>query len=126
MGFSRRLGSQDLRRHTRFATAFEAKLLDGDKCTDVVIGDISAGGALIQGAGLRSIGAKVRLRAAGLDIEARVIWNHDGLCGICFAHALDPLAIVRDNMPYFRAQRSERGDVSLPPLTVDHSPFVGA
>lgn len=96
----RRSISEDRRRHVRFATAFEAKLVRNDRLQHVTVGDISVAGALIEGLRDAKVGQKICLRANDLDNEAHIAWVNEDVCGICFAHDVNPLAIVRANMPY--------------------------
>ncbi|MDF0543903.1 hypothetical protein PX699_16240 [Sphingobium sp. H39-3-25] len=44
-----RINSPDLRRDTRFATAFDAQIIVDDRRLSVIVGDISSGGAQVKG-----------------------------------------------------------------------------
>ena len=66
----------DRRRHARFVTAFEADLLEGEDCRKVIVGDVSAGGCLLEHRDGFRIGTTVRLRAKDIDMEARIMWSH--------------------------------------------------
>lgn len=86
------------RRHPRFVTVFEAELIEGAAGhRRVIVGDISAGGCLLEHPKGFSAGSQVQLRASGLDVEARVMWVRGDLCGLRFARMVDPLAVMRDN-----------------------------
>ncbi|BBF71638.1 MULTISPECIES: PilZ domain-containing protein [Sphingomonadaceae] len=88
----------DRRQHPRFVTAFEAELLEGDEARMVIVGDISAGGCLLEeGRGLK-VGSRVQLRAKGLDMASRISWVRDDLCGVRFTQMVDPLQVIQDNM----------------------------
>lgn len=90
----------------------------------MIIGDISSGGALVKGDTPLALGSKIRLRAAGLDMVARVMGVHDGQCGISIAHPVNALAIVRDNISYFREMRTRRGDATLPSQAWENWPIA--
>ncbi len=85
------------RQHTRFVTAFEAELHDGEESRTVIVGDLSAGGALIEGNHGLHVGQKVRLTANDLDVEASIMWMRDDLCGARLSQMIDPLEVVRVN-----------------------------
>ncbi|MDO7833529.1 PilZ domain-containing protein [Sphingobium sp. HBC34] len=88
------------RRHPRFVTAFEAELIEGAAGhRTVIVGDISSGGCLLEHPSGFSTGSRVRLRARGLDMEARVMWVRRDLCGLRFAKIVDPLMVMHDNAP---------------------------
>lgn len=88
----------DRRRHARFVTAFAADMQEGDETRSVIIGDVSAGGCLLEHPAGFAKGARVHLRAKGLDMPARITWVRGDLCGICFAHVVDPQQVIRDNV----------------------------
>lgn len=114
----------DMRNTIRFATSFEAELIEGADRRRVVVGDISAGGAMLRDTHPPKAGSEIGLRAAGLNITAIVKWQRQGLCGLQFADKVDPLAVVRDNLPYFRDFRTRLGDPSLPICIFQSSPFT--
>lgn len=91
-----------LRRHDRFITAFEAEMKLDEERRPVVIGDISAGGAMVRTDLPPSVGSRIWLRAVGLNIPAQVRWVRDGLCGVQFEERIDPHAVVRDNAPDYQ------------------------
>ncbi|CAM8672661.1 PilZ domain-containing protein [Sphingobium sp.] len=88
----------DRRQHPRFVTAFEAELVEGDEVRIVIVGDISAGGCLLEEGRGFNVGSRVQLRAKGLDIASRVSWVRDDLCGVRFMQMVDPLKVIQDNM----------------------------
>lgn len=104
MTYHRRSTSEDRRRHVRFATAFEAKLVQSERLQRVTVGDISVAGALLEGLCGAKAGQRVRLRANDLDIDARIAWVGEDVCGLCFAYVVNPFAIVRASMPYFQGK----------------------
>lgn len=103
MNFSVRRNFGKLRRHDRFVTAFEAEMILGAEQHSVVVGDISACGALVRTTRPPLVGSEIWLRAAGLNLPAQVRWVRDGLCGVQFGEQVDPHAIVRDNSPDYQA-----------------------
>lgn len=126
MTYSRRSTSEDRRRHVRFATAFEAKLVQDDRLQHVTVGDISVAGALIEGLRGAKAGQRVRLRAIDLNIDARIAWVGEDVCGICFAHDVNPLAIVRANMPYFQGKTIGRAKANAAITEFAQWPIVAA
>tara|TARA_Y100000816_G_scaffold33602_1_gene21451 strand:+ start:245 stop:607 length:363 start_codon:yes stop_codon:yes gene_type:complete len=88
----------DRRRHARFVTAFEADLLEGEDCRKVIVGDVSAGGCLLEHRDGFRIGTTVRLRAKDIDMEARIMWSRGDLCGMRFAQSVDPWQVIRANV----------------------------
>jgi len=106
-------GRVERRQHTRFVTAFEANLVDGDIERQVIVGDISAGGALIEGNQGLSTGKKIRLQANGLDVEACVMWMRDDVCGVRLGQLIDPLEVVENNSPRTRELQKRVESASL-------------
>ena len=88
----------DRRRHARFVTAFEADLMEGEECRKVIVGDVSAGGCLLEHRDGFRIGTTVRLRAKDIDMEARIMWSRGDLCGMRFAQSVDPWQVIRANV----------------------------
>lgn len=110
MGYAMRRPDIELRRNTRFATAFKATLQVDGTLTSVIIGDISADGALIRSKLLPAIGARVRLVAKSLFVRGRIMWRREGLAGVSFDNSVDPLHVVRENIDYFDEYRKRRAN----------------
>lgn len=91
----------DRRQHPRFVTAFEADLTENDDSRTVIVGDISAGGCLLEDSRGFHVGRPVHLRAIGLDMPSRITWVRGDICGVRFTHIVDPLQIIQDNMTLF-------------------------
>jgi len=98
----------ELRRDVRFVTAFKATLRADGEPRGVVIGDISAGGALIRGKILPAAGVKIQLVARAFFVGGRVMWRGEGLAGVCFDRSVSPLHVVRENSDYFDSYRERR------------------
>ena len=64
----------------------------------VIVGDVSAGGCLLEHRLGFRIGNTVRLRAKDLDMEARIMWSRGDLCGMRFAQSVDPWQVIRANV----------------------------
>ena len=89
----------DGRRSIRFPTRFSGELRSGDQSLPVNVRDISREGVLIEGERLPEAGRNVSLTAKQLDVDAKVVWRREALCGLEFVEPVDPLEIVRQNLP---------------------------
>lgn len=92
---------RDARNAPRFPTKFEAILRVGHVRMPIVIGDLSRTGAMVCGPMLPLRGQRVALVARGLEVAATVVWSDEDSCGLSFHEAIDPLAVVRDNLVQF-------------------------
>ena len=110
------IGSQALkrkadgRRSTRFPTSFPGELRASGRNLPVNVRDISREGVLIEGASLPGAGREVVLTAKQLDVGAKVVWQRDPLCGLEFVSPIDPLEIVRQNVPELARLRRRSED----------------
>jgi hypothetical protein len=86
-----------MRKHVRFATSFEAEMIDQGESHPVIVGDISVGGALLRAETLPIVGRHIWIKAIGLNASAQVRWMQHGVCGIRFSEPLEPLQVLRDN-----------------------------
>ena len=93
-----RSGLPDRRRHPRFATEFSAELVKGEQRWPILVGDISAGGALLNDNRGLAVGDWIVLRARRFEAEARVMWLLNGVCGIRFPEAVDPAEVIANNV----------------------------
>ena len=93
-----RTGLPERRRHPRFATEFEAELAKGEQRWPILVGDISAGGALLNDNSGLAVGDWIMLRARRFEAEARVMWLLNGVCGIRFPEAVDPAEVIANNV----------------------------
>jgi hypothetical protein len=94
-----RSGLPERRRHPRFATEFDAELVKGEQRWPIVVGDISAGGAMLHDNRGLAVGDWIMLHARRFAAEARVMWVQDGVCGVRFPEAVDPAEVIADNAP---------------------------
>lgn len=54
------------------------------------LADISSGGAKLRGSPLPPKGTAALLRTGALEILCRVIWAHEGECGVRFEEPVSP------------------------------------
>ncbi|QGP78229.1 PilZ domain-containing protein [Sphingobium sp. CAP-1] len=101
------------RHHPRFVTAFEAELLDGEAVRTVIVGDISAGGCLLEHPQGFARGHKMHLRARALDMASHVMWTQGDLCGLRFARIVDPHHVIQANMNILPSLRLLMAGVGL-------------
>jgi hypothetical protein len=101
---------RDSRSAPRFPTKLEAVLRVGQDRVPIVIGDISRTGALVCGPMLPVRGQRVALVAQGLEVKATVVWSGDQSCGLSFHAAVDPLAVVRENLAQFAWLKQRKTD----------------
>jgi hypothetical protein len=101
---------RNARRAPRFPTKLEAILRVGRRRMPITIGDISRTGAMISGRHLPPCGERVALLAEGLEVLATVVWREDESCGLDFHDAVDPLAVVRQNLAQFAWLKQRRTD----------------
>jgi hypothetical protein len=101
---------RDSRDSPRFPTKVQAILRVGDERVPIVIGDISRTGAMICGAFLPPRGRRVALVARGLEVTATVVWSGHDSCGLSFHAAVDPLAVVRENLAQFAWLQRRKAD----------------
>ncbi|MFD1103446.1 PilZ domain-containing protein [Sphingobium olei] len=94
-----RSGLPERRRHPRFATEFSAELIRGEQSWPIVVGDISAGGAMLNDNRGLAVGDWIMLKARRFEAEARIMWLLDGVCGIRFPEAVDPAEVIANNVP---------------------------
>ncbi|SEJ96110.1 PilZ domain-containing protein [Sphingobium sp. AP50] len=92
-----RMRKADRRRDARFATSFKATLVLDSGSRSVVVGDISAGGAMLQADMDLWPGRQLSLKAIDLDVNGEIRWRNDRLCGVAFSVPVDPFAIIAAN-----------------------------
>lgn len=61
----------------------------------VTLRNLSAEGALVEGAGLTEVGAPVVFRKKDLVISGRIAWLHEHRAGIAFDARLEPDTVLR-------------------------------
>lgn len=66
-----------------------AQIAAGDVCAPVRIRNLSAGGAMIEGAALPDPGSRFVLRRLNLQINATAVWTKAGRCGVKLAGRID-------------------------------------
>jgi hypothetical protein len=108
---------RDSRSAPRFPTKLDAILRVGRERVPIVIGDISRTGAMICGPMLPLRGQRVALVARGLEVNATVVWSDDQSCGLSFHDAVDPLAVVRENLAQFAWLKQRKGDPRDPGIS---------
>lgn len=84
----------DRRRESRFVANAPATLLWDGVSSPVTILNISVYGALLGGAHVPPVGARVTLIGDHLEICGTVIWQGDDRCGLLLSRAVDPLAVI--------------------------------
>lgn len=92
-----RMRKADRRRNPRFVTSFIATLILDTGSKVVAIGDISAGGAMLQADDDLWPGRQLSLQAKNLDVHGEIRWRNDPLCGVAFSALVDPFAILSAN-----------------------------
>jgi hypothetical protein len=107
---------RDARSAPRFPTKMEAVLRVGQERVPIVIGDISRTGALVCGPMLPIRGQRVALVARGLEVTATVVWSGNESCGLSFHAAVDPLAVVRENLAQFAWLKRRKTDPPEPTI----------
>lgn len=108
---------RDSRNAPRYPTKLQAVLRVGRERVPIVIGDISRTGAMICGPILPPRGQRVALVARGLDVAATVVWSEEESCGLSFHDAIDPLAVVRDNLTQFAWLKQRKTGSSPRPIS---------
>lgn len=92
-----RMRKADRRRDARFATSFKAELVTDTGSKIAIVGDISAGGAMIEADDDLWPGRRISLKAKHLDVKGEIRWRTQGLCGVAFSTPVDPFAIIAAN-----------------------------
>lgn len=92
-----RMRKADRRRDARFATSFRAQLSTDSGSRVVIVGDISAGGAMLEAGEDLWPGRRLSLKANRLDVKGEVRWRNEGLCGVAFSAPVNPFAIIDAN-----------------------------
>ena len=82
----------DARAAARSSIYLAAALYCDGASSSVRIRNISATGALVEGAAIPGSGALVQLVRGGLIVHALVAWSADGRCGLKFSGSVDPQA----------------------------------
>ena len=104
---------RDARCAPRYPTKLEAILRVGHERMPILIGDLSRNGALIYGPMLPLRGQRVVLAASGLEVTATVVWSSEESCGLSFHTAIDPLAVVRENLAQFAWLKQRKAEPTL-------------
>lgn len=84
----------------RFPTAFEATMVHRRGSYPVHVEDLSVRGAKIRLQHAWSpalVGSQVVLKVEGLEVEASVVWQAEGRCGLLLHDDIAPLSVVREN-----------------------------
>lgn len=103
------------RSHVLMAASIEA----GGTTVTVTLRNLSADGALVEGAQLPTVDSQVVFRKKELNLAGRVAWVTGGRAGIAFDTKLNPEAVLR-HVPKIRPQakldfrrpRIKAGDLS--------------
>lgn len=114
--FYERLRKADRRRHPRFITSFKGRLTCEGESRTVVVGDLSAGGAMIEDHPDFWPGRKVELRAKKFHVHGQVRWKKDGICGLSFDKSIDPLLVIEANAGEIKNIWSDEG---IAPVGID-------
>jgi len=109
-----RRGNEDPRIEERSNVFLGASIESQSKSFPVRIRNISATGALIDGAGLPGDGARGRLSRAKLSVDCEVAWQNGDLRGIRFDVPIDTDAWVRSGEA---RKRTVRRQTPRAPLT---------
>ena len=99
---------REARRAMRYPTRFAATIVLDGKTLAVTVRDISSIGVMIEGAELPGVGRSMVFKAIEVSVEARTMWSRDGACGLEFRQEVNPLEIVRNNLPQFAQSRGQR------------------
>ena len=83
------------RRQRRSNVLMTAALELSGQSLDVKLRNLSADGALVEGAQLPVEGAEVRFRRGELAVAGRIIWVRGNRAGIQFSESLTPEAVLR-------------------------------
>ena len=110
MGYATPKSFHGLRSDIRFPTDFRATLHWSSEIVSVEIADIANGGIRLIGERLPMIGAKVQVRAKGLDEQGYVMWRTAHSCGIMLERRINALAVVRANCFPMRPEQAREAD----------------
>ena len=83
------------RRSRRSNLLMAASVETADGTIGVTLRNLSADGALVEGAGLTEAGSAVVFRKKDLVISGRVAWIHEHRAGIAFDAQLEPETVLR-------------------------------
>jgi hypothetical protein len=83
-----------LRAHPRHPVHVEASLLMYQARYEVVVTDISRGGAMVVGDAVPARGDEVVLSRADFQIVATVAWSEGRACGLAFHRPIDPETLL--------------------------------
>ena len=83
------------RRSSRAPVMLTAKLELGGEGQQVILRNLSTGGALVEGKWLPAEGSKVLFTRNGLKVQARVAWVERKYAGIAFDFPLDGSEVLR-------------------------------
>lgn len=87
----------DLRKSQRYPTHIDGTAIIHGMRYPVVIADISADGAMIRGLPTVATGQQFVVQARSLDVVVIVVRAATRGTGVRFSHAVNPLAVVRQN-----------------------------
>ncbi len=105
--------SRENRSDARMNLFMAAAIYVGVNSEPVRVRNVSAKGALIEGAVLPQAGARVRFCRANLKVEAEIIWSKNGRAGLRFATPI----CVSDWLPTKRSKGQQRVDRIVHDLT---------
>lgn len=88
----------DLRKSQRYPTRIDGTAVLHGLRYPIVIADISTEGAMVRGLPLLAPGLKLVLQARALEVVAVVVRSTARGVGVRFQCAVNPLAVVRENV----------------------------
>ncbi len=86
----------ECRKEPRYVAEIESRIIWDGMSEPVIIRNISAFGALLQGRSFPPINTCVTLISDGLEICGTVIWNGVDQCGLLLTQEVEPLVILRN------------------------------
>jgi hypothetical protein len=120
----------DQRRSVRFRVILSAKLMTTTSEHNVTLRDISATGALAEGAQVPPSGKDVMLKRGALDVLARVVWSDGVRCGLEFDEPISEADLLmhmntQPERPSLPPQvRPRRPSLRPEPLTAEEMEWV--
>jgi hypothetical protein len=96
-------GQPEFRRGPRYSVLLVARLITTTSCERIVkLRNISATGAMIEGARIPPAGTDILLRRGALELFATIVWAKDGQAGLEFDEPLTQAELwMQVNAPRF-------------------------
>ena len=93
------------RLNRRSPVFLSATLEDDGRRLSVILRNMSANGALVEGEGMPNEGAEIYFERKELRVKARIVWVHDRYAGVAFDRELQREELLR-SVPQPRGPRT--------------------